>query len=135
MTDSDLEKWAIAYAELSGIVLDLNRPLGHGAERRSRLKAVGDRQETFLESEKLGYSASLPVPAVSLQPALSAGADDLITIPELIALNAFQGLVNALDVPARQAFTLEMVDDRDNFEQCHCAELVDGALRAPGGPQ
>ncbi len=34
-----------------------------------------------------------------------------ITIPEVIGLALFQGLIDALDTPARQAFIVEMVDD------------------------
>lgn len=35
-----------------------------------------------------------------------------ITITEIILLNLFQGCVNAFDMPARQAFVIEMVEDR-----------------------
>ena len=35
-----------------------------------------------------------------------------ITVPWLLALSAFQGLINAFDVPARQSFVVQMVDDR-----------------------
>lgn len=35
-----------------------------------------------------------------------------ITVPYVIWLSAFQGLINAFDMPARQAFVVEMVDDR-----------------------
>ena len=35
----------------------------------------------------------------------------LITIPMVIGLALFQGMVDALDTPARQAFTVELVDD------------------------
>jgi MFS family permease len=34
-----------------------------------------------------------------------------ITIPEVIGLALFQGFVDAIDTPARQAFVVEMVDD------------------------
>jgi MFS family permease len=37
---------------------------------------------------------------------------NVITIGEIIALTAFQGLINALDMPARQSFLVQMVDDR-----------------------
>jgi MFS family permease len=39
----------------------------------------------------------------------------LITIPQVIALNAFQGVVNAIDVPARQSFVIEMVENRGDL--------------------
>src|SRR4051812_37184435 len=36
----------------------------------------------------------------------------IITVPEIAALQLFQGVVNAFDTPARQAFVVEMVEDR-----------------------
>ena len=35
----------------------------------------------------------------------------IITVPEIILLNLFQGAVNAFDMPARQAFVIEMVEE------------------------
>jgi MFS family permease len=35
-----------------------------------------------------------------------------ITVPEIICLGAFQGVINAFDTPARQAFVIQMVEDR-----------------------
>jgi len=35
-----------------------------------------------------------------------------ITIADIIWLSAFQGIINAFDMPARQAFVVEMVEDR-----------------------
>jgi MFS family permease len=36
----------------------------------------------------------------------------IITIPEIIALSALQGIINALDMPGRQSFLVQMVEDR-----------------------
>src|SRR5256885_3638327 len=36
----------------------------------------------------------------------------VITVAEIAALQLFQGLINAFDTPARQAFVVEMVEDR-----------------------
>lgn len=36
----------------------------------------------------------------------------VVTIREIVLLSMLQGLLNAFDMPARQAFTVEMVDDR-----------------------
>lgn len=36
----------------------------------------------------------------------------IITVPQIIALQVFQGVINAFDTPARQAFVSEMVADR-----------------------
>ncbi len=38
-----------------------------------------------------------------------------ITVPQILALSAFQGLINAFDTPARQAFVVEMVEDRQDL--------------------
>jgi MFS family permease len=38
-----------------------------------------------------------------------------INVPAVIALNAIQGLVNAFDMPARQAFLTTMISDRDDL--------------------
>lgn len=39
----------------------------------------------------------------------------VITVHEVIALNLFQGVVNAFDMPARQAFVIEMVEDPEDL--------------------
>ena len=39
----------------------------------------------------------------------------LITVWEIIALSVFQGLINAFDMPGRQAFVVEMVDAREDL--------------------
>jgi MFS family permease len=38
-----------------------------------------------------------------------------ITVPAIVALNAVQGVVNAFDMPARQAFVPTMISDRDDL--------------------
>ncbi len=35
---------------------------------------------------------------------------DRITLAQIIALNVFQGVINAVDIPARQSFLVEMID-------------------------
>ena len=60
----------------------------------------------------------------------------MINIPAIIALAFFQGLVNAFDMPARQAFLVEMVTDRAdlpnaialNSTMVHAARLVGPAM-------
>jgi MFS family permease len=37
---------------------------------------------------------------------------DVITVPQVLGLQIFQGLINAFDTPARQALVVDMVDDR-----------------------
>ncbi|MGA7295446.1 MAG: MFS transporter, partial [Terriglobales bacterium] len=39
----------------------------------------------------------------------------IITVREIIFLNLFQGAVNAFDMPARQAFVIEMVEDHGDL--------------------
>jgi MFS family permease len=39
----------------------------------------------------------------------------VITLPEIILLSLFQGAVNAFDMPARQAFVIEMVENREDL--------------------
>ena len=39
----------------------------------------------------------------------------VISVPEIILLNLFQGVVNAFDMPARQAFVIEMVEDHEDL--------------------
>lgn len=39
----------------------------------------------------------------------------IITVNEIILLNLFQGAVNAFDMPARQAFLVEMVEDHEDL--------------------
>jgi MFS family permease len=39
----------------------------------------------------------------------------VITLWEIIALTAFQGVINAFDMPARQSFLVQMVEDRNDL--------------------
>lgn len=39
----------------------------------------------------------------------------VITVPEIIWLNLFQGVVNAFDMPARQAFVIEMLESPEDL--------------------
>src|SRR5579875_1202203 len=40
----------------------------------------------------------------------------VITIAEILALAAFQGMINAFDMPARQAFMVQMVESRSDLQ-------------------
>jgi MFS family permease len=55
--------------------------------------------------------------AAAAQSLILAGLtfDHIITVWEIIALNALQGLINAFDTPARQAFLIQMIDDREDL--------------------
>jgi MFS family permease len=39
----------------------------------------------------------------------------VITIDEILVLSAFQGIINAFDMPGRQAFMVQMVEDRNDL--------------------
>jgi MFS family permease len=39
----------------------------------------------------------------------------VITLPEIVALTAMQGIINAFDMPGRQSFLVQMVEDRDDL--------------------
>jgi len=53
----------------------------------------------------------------------------IITVQEVIWLNLFQGAVNAFDMPARQAFLVEMVEDPEDLGNAIAlnSSLVNGA--------
>lgn len=60
----------------------------------------------------------------------------IITISQIIALQVFQGLINALDVPARQSFVVDLVESREDLPNAialsssivHAARLVGPAV-------
>ena len=54
---------------------------------------------------------------------------DRITVPWILALSALQGLINAFDVPARQSFVSEMLEDRADLPNAIAlnSSMVNGA--------
>ena len=52
-----------------------------------------------------------------------------ITLAQIITLSVLQGLIYALDIPTRQAFIVQMIDEPEDLEQRDRAEFVDGAGR------
>ena len=62
-----------------------------------------------------------------------------ITIHEVLALSAFQGVINAFDMPGRQSFMVQMVEDRAdlsnaiaiNSSMVNMARLVGPSPRRP----
>src|ERR1700677_5037099 len=62
-----------------------------------------------------------------------------ITVCEILILSAFQGLINAFDMPGRQAFMVQMVEDRQdlgnaialNSSMVNMARLVGPSLAGP----
>ena len=63
-----------------------------------------DRRTVLLVTQVLSLVQSLALAILSF-----AG---IITVAEILGLQAFQGIINAFDTPARQAFVVEMVEDR-----------------------
>src|ERR1700723_4796356 len=63
-----------------------------------------DRRQVLVWTQALSMMQSLALAGLTLS--------HLITIPWVLALSVMQGLVNAFDMPARQAFMVQMVDDR-----------------------
>ncbi len=53
----------------------------------------------------------------------------VITVLHIIVLNAFQGLVNAVDMPARQSFVIEMIEDKGDLGNAIAlnSSIVNGA--------
>src|SRR5690349_629281 len=63
-----------------------------------------DRHRILIITQVFSMLQSLALGALTL-----AG---VITVPHVLALQAFQGIINAFDTPARQAFVVRMVEDR-----------------------
>ena len=63
-----------------------------------------DRRKLLVWTQAAAAVQSLALAALALA--------HVITLWEIIALSAFQGLINAFDMPARQAFLVQMVEDR-----------------------
>jgi len=63
-----------------------------------------DRRQVLVWTQALSMVQSLALAALTLT--------HLITIPWVLALSVMQGMINAFDMPGRQAFTLQMVEDR-----------------------
>jgi MFS family permease len=63
-----------------------------------------DRRQVLVWTQALSMVQSLALAGLTLS--------HLITIPWVLALSVMQGLVNAFDMPGRQAFMVQMVDDR-----------------------
>jgi MFS family permease len=65
------------------------------------------RQRLLIWTQALAGIQSLALAALALS--------GLINLWEIIALSAFQGLINAFDMPGRQSFLVQMVEDREDL--------------------
>ena len=63
-----------------------------------------NRQKVLVWTQTLAMVQSLALAALTLS--------GRITIPWVLALSAMQGIINAFDMPGRQAFLVQMVEDR-----------------------
>jgi MFS family permease len=63
-----------------------------------------DRRNVLLWTQGLAAAQSLLLAGLTLSKR--------VTIGEILVLSAFQGLINAFDMPGRQAFMVQMVEDR-----------------------
>jgi MFS family permease len=63
-----------------------------------------DRRQVLIWTQALSMVQSLALAGLTLS--------NRITIPWVLALSAMQGLINAFDMPGRQAFLVQMVEDR-----------------------
>jgi MFS family permease len=66
-----------------------------------------DRRKLLVWTQVLAGVQSLAMAALTLAK--------VITIHEVIALSALQGLINAFDMPGRQSFLVHMVDDKQDL--------------------
>jgi MFS family permease len=66
-----------------------------------------NRRQVLVITQALAMLQSLALAALTLAK--------VINIPEILALSAFQGLINAFDMPGRQAFMVQMVEDRQDL--------------------
>jgi MFS family permease len=66
-----------------------------------------NRQNVLVVTQALAMVQSLALAALTLS--------HRITITEILWLSVFQGVINAFDMPGRQAFMLEMIDDRQDL--------------------
>jgi MFS family permease len=66
-----------------------------------------DRRRLLVATQVLAMVESLALAVLTLS--------GRINIQEIIGLSAFQGLINAFDMPGRQAFLVEMVEDKNDL--------------------
>jgi MFS family permease len=66
-----------------------------------------DRRQVLLWTQALAALQSLLLAGLTLSKR--------VTIAEILVLSALQGLINAFDMPGRQAFLLQMVEDRQDL--------------------
>lgn len=80
-----------------------------------------ERRRLLVITQAAGAVQSLALAALTL--------GHVITLGEIIALMAFQGLINAFDMPGRQSFLIQMVEDRSDLANAIAinSSMVNGA--------
>ena len=80
-----------------------------------------DRHRTIVVTQILSAVQSLALAVLALA--------HIITVWEIVALALFQGLINAFDMPARQSFTVQMVNGRTDLSNAIAlnSTMVNGA--------
>ncbi len=80
-----------------------------------------DRRRVLLATQFLAAVQSLTLAGLTLS--------GRITIPEIVCLSVFQGLINAFDMPSRQSFLVQMVDGRTDLSNAIAlnSTMVNGA--------
>jgi MFS family permease len=80
-----------------------------------------DRRRLLVWTQAASAVQSLALAALTLA--------HLITLNEIIVLSIFQGLINAFDMPARQSFLVQMVEDRNDLGNAIAinSSMVNGA--------
>ena len=80
-----------------------------------------DRRKLLVWTQAAGAIQSLALAALTLA--------HVITLHEIIALSALQGVINAFDMPGRQSFLVQMVEDRQDLGNAIAinSSMVNGA--------
>src|SRR5580658_9274406 len=80
-----------------------------------------ERRRVLLVTQLLAALQSLMLAVLTLS--------GRITVPEIVWLSIFQGLINAFDMPARQSFLVKMVDGRTDLSNAIAlnSTMVNGA--------
>ena len=80
-----------------------------------------NRRKLLVWTQVAGSVQSLALAALTLA--------HVINLSEIIALTALQGLINAFDMPGRQAFLVQMVEDRNDLSNAIAinSSMVNGA--------
>ncbi len=80
-----------------------------------------DRRKLLVWTQALAGLQSLAMAGLTLA--------NIITIKEIIALSVLQGLINAFDMPGRQSFLVQMVEDKQDLSNAIAlnSSMVNGA--------